>query len=123
MSTTRVFCYGKLNVKDVQRAVWQEPKEGVHGRLIDYEMKLWPETDIPYVEYRIGETVVGKTYDLSEEQLARTDAFHTDSYKRITLRDGDNKDFCLYIKKPPEEPKKFSFKKKGKKSKKSKQGK
>ena len=61
-----LFCYGTLNVHDVQRQIWGEAKEGITGVLADYELKLWSGSSICYVEKKIGEKVVGKAYELTK---------------------------------------------------------
>lgn len=97
---TTLFCYGTLNVHDVQRSVWGEAKEGSDGILLDYELKLWGGSAIMYVEKKIGESVVGKAYDLTKEQLEATDKFETEMYKRETVYVAGKGSFDVYVRNP-----------------------
>lgn len=94
---TTLFCYGTLNVHDIQREIWGEAMEGVTGVLNDYELKRWAGSAILYVERRVGERVVGKAYDLTKEQLEATDAFETDMYTRETIRIAGKEPFDVYV--------------------------
>lgn len=117
-----LFAYGTLNVHEVQRAIWGEAKEGVFGRLVDYELKLWPNSAIFYVEKKMGEYVPGKMYTLTQEQLEATDKFEGNKYlRRFVFKDKlDEESFWVYVKaeKSPSTPKPNTPKKKGKKGKK-----
>lgn len=93
----RLFCYGTLNIHDVQRSVWGEPKEGFMGRLLDFELKMWPKTTIFYVEPRLGETVVGKMYEITDEQMKKTDKYEGKSYKRMEIKDLVAESFYVYV--------------------------
>lgn len=96
---TTLFCYGTLNVHDVQRGIWGEAKEGKTGVLTDYELKLWAGSSIVYVEKKIGERVVGKSYELTDEQLRATDVFESNMYKRTTITVG-TKSCDVYVRNP-----------------------
>lgn len=116
----RLFCYGTLNVHEIQRALWGEAKEGEYGRLLDYELKLWPNSSIFYVERKPGESVSGKMYELTELQLKRTDAYEGPAYKRVTVKGKTTSDdFEFYVKadqEAEEEPPRVKRPKKAKKA-------
>lgn len=97
---TTLFCYGTLNVHEIQRMIWGEAMEGQDVVLADYELKLWPNSMIMYVEKRIGEKTVGKAYELTDEQLKATDKFESDAYKRITIRAVGKSPFDVYVRNP-----------------------
>lgn len=92
----KLFCYGTLNVHEIQRILWGEVKDGIHVRLLDYELKIWPQSSIFYIEPRIGESVVGKMYNLSKKQLKTTDRYEGPSYKREKIETEDE-DFFVYV--------------------------
>lgn len=94
---TRLFAYGLLNVHEIQRELWGEAKEGACGRIYDYELKLWPKTQIFYAEPKPGESIAGKVYELTDEQLERTDKFESDAYKRVALKRTGEADVQVYI--------------------------
>lgn len=85
---TKLFAYGTLNVHSIQRAVWGEAKEGKCGHIYDHELKIY-SNNIFYLERKPGESVAGKVYELTEEELKATDKYETDAYERVTIR-GEN---------------------------------
>jgi gamma-glutamylcyclotransferase (GGCT)/AIG2-like uncharacterized protein YtfP len=95
----KLFCYGTLNVHAVQRELWGEAKEGLPSSILDYELKMWPETTVFYVERKPGERVAGKVYELTEEQLAATDSYETSAYMRVRLpvRQGETSATEVYV--------------------------
>lgn len=103
-NTTTLFCYGTLNIHEVQRVVWGEAMEGVTGILPDYELKLWAGSSIMYVDKKIGEQVVGKAYELTKEQLEATDKFETDMYKRERIFPTGKSPFEVYVRNPEANP-------------------
>jgi gamma-glutamylcyclotransferase (GGCT)/AIG2-like uncharacterized protein YtfP len=93
----KLFCYGTLNVHEIQRSLWGEAKEGEYGRLLDYELKLWPDSFIYYIERKVGEM-----YDLTDEQLKATDKYEGSAYERITIETKfGSDDFEVYVKAQP----------------------
>lgn len=96
---TTLFCYGTLNVHDVQRRIWGEAKEGKTVVLNDYELKLWAGSSIVYVDRKVGERVSGKAYDLTKEQIESTDVFESTMYERKTIKN-EKGTFDVYIRNP-----------------------
>lgn len=72
----------------VQRNLWGEAKTGTPTVLNDYELKMYTNF-IFYIEKKLGERVSGKVYELTPEQLAATDKYETEAYKRVTVVDTD----------------------------------
>ena len=85
----RVFAYGTLNLHEVQSWLWGEEKQGRVKQLDDYRLNAY-ESGIYYITKEFGETVAGKVYELTDEQLERTDAYEGKAYsrERVTI-DGD----------------------------------
>ena len=77
----RIFAYGTLNLHDIQQWLWNEQKSGSVARLDDFELNVYP-SGIYYIEKRFGETVAGKIYELTPEQMKRTDAYEGKAYTR-----------------------------------------
>lgn len=85
----KLFSYGTLQLADVQRALWGEAKRGRVARLIDYQLGSYP-SNILYIEKKFGESVAGKIYELTEEQMEVTDAYEGKAYTRETVNiDGE----------------------------------
>lgn len=78
---TKLFCYGTLNVHHIQRELWGEAKEGSIVTLDGYELKLYPQGYF-YIVKKPGERVVGKVYELTPEQIERTDRYEGSGYER-----------------------------------------
>lgn len=94
---TKLFCYGTLNVHEIQRSLWGERMSGKPFVLQSFELKMWPESTIFYIERKPGEQVVGKIYNLTEEQLKRTDVYESAAYRRETIYPTKGKPFDVYI--------------------------
>ena len=84
---TKIFCYGTLNLHEIQMYLWGETKQGAVAQLSNYELKGF-SNNIFYVEKNFGETVAGKVYDLNDEQLKATDRYETSAYKREKVQIG-----------------------------------
>ncbi len=80
-----LFVYDTLNTHHVQRTVWGEVKTGASFVLNDYELKVYAN-NVFYIEKRLGETVSGKKYQLTEQQLKDTDWFESEAYERELIR-------------------------------------
>ena len=80
----KLFAYGTLNLKDVQGWIWGEEKQGVVSRLNDYRLNSYP-SGIYYITKEFGETVAGKVYTLTEEQLRATDSYEGTAYSRESV--------------------------------------
>jgi len=87
-SKTNVFCYGTLNLHPVQQHLWGEAMSGVVTTLPDYELHSY-DSNIFYVVKKFGETVAGKVYALTDEQLQATDRYEGAWYKREQIKVGD----------------------------------
>ena len=87
--THRVFAYGTLNLSDVQAWLWGEEKQGRVKQLDDYKLHSYP-SGIYYIDKEFGETVAGKVYELTDEQLIATDRYEGSAYsrERVTI-DGE----------------------------------
>lgn len=85
----RVFAYGTLNLHDVQSYLWGEEKQGRVKQLDDYRLNCY-DNGIYYIDKEFGETVAGKVYELSDEQLKATDRYEGKAYsrERVTI-DGE----------------------------------
>lgn len=77
--THKLFAYGTLNLRDVQRWLWGETKQGRVAKLDDYQLNAY-DNGIYYIDKKFGETVAGKIYELTEEQLESTDRYEGKSY-------------------------------------------
>lgn len=77
----KLFSYGTLNLHDVQSWLWSEEKQGRATVLNDYRLDAY-ESGIYYIEKEFGETVAGKVYEITDEQLKRTDAYEGNAYSR-----------------------------------------
>ena len=87
--TNRVFAYGTLNLSDVQTWLWGEEKQGKVKQLDDYKLHSYP-SGIYYITKEFGDTVAGKVYELTDEQLKATDGYEGNAYtrERVTI-DGE----------------------------------
>lgn len=79
--TNRVFAYGTLNLSNVQTWLWGEEKQGRVRQLDDYKLHSYP-SGIYYIDKEFGETVAGKVYELTDEQLKATDRYEGSAYIR-----------------------------------------
>lgn len=79
--THRVFAYGTLNLSYVQMHLWGEEKQGRVRQLDDYKLHSYP-SGIYYIDKEFGETVAGKVYELTDEQLKATDRYEGSAYSR-----------------------------------------
>ena len=97
--TNRVFAYDTLNLHPVQSWLWGEEKQGRVKQLDDYRLNTY-DSGIYYIEKEFGETVAGKVYELTDEQLKRTDAYGGAAYTReqVTV-DGELVNVYVRIKK------------------------
>lgn len=77
----RVFAYGTLNLHEVQSWLWGEEKQGRVKQLDDYKLSCY-DSGIYYITKEFGETVAGKVYELTDEQLKRTDQYEGAAYTR-----------------------------------------
>lgn len=75
----KIFSYGTLNLHHIQYGLWGETKSGKVSKLDNYELKVF-QNGIYYVEKNFGETVAGKVYELTKEQLEATDHYETEAY-------------------------------------------
>lgn len=84
-----LFSYGTLNLHDIQSYLWGEEKQGRVKQLDDYRLNVY-NSGIYYIDKEFGETVAGKVYELTDEQLERTDQYEGSAYTRekVTI-DGD----------------------------------
>ena len=78
---SKLFAYGTLNLHGIQALVWGERKNGVVKELQDYRLDIFPE-GIYYIDKEFGETVAGKVYELTDEQLKNTDKYEGSAYTR-----------------------------------------
>lgn len=77
----KIFAYGTLNLHEIQDWLWGEQKQGKVAKLQDYQLNMY-DSGIYYIQKEFGETVAGKIYELTEEQLKRTDAYEGKAYER-----------------------------------------
>lgn len=79
--------------------MWGEVKEGVVKSLVDFELNLWPKSLVPYAEFAMGESVAGKVYEVTHEQLMATDNYQTDKFVRASRMQPNNNvlDFYFYM--------------------------
>lgn len=77
----KLFAYGTLNIHSVQRWLWGEQKEGKVAGLIDYELDRY-SNNILFINRKVGESVAGKVYELTDEQLDATDSYEGEMYTR-----------------------------------------
>lgn len=80
----KLFCYGTLNLHDVQDWLWDEQKQGLVSKLDDYVLKQY-DNGIYYIDKEFGETVAGKIYEITDKQLKKTDAYETSAYTRESV--------------------------------------
>lgn len=93
--TVALFCYGTLNIHDVQRRLWGESKSGKPFVLNDHELKMY-DNNIFYVVRKMGEQVSGKVYNLSKEQIEATDWYEGGAYERAVIMQ-DKEAISTYI--------------------------
>jgi len=85
----KIFSYGTLNLHEVQDWLWNEEKQGRVKQLNDYRLNTYP-SGIYYITKEFGETVAGKVYEISDDQLKRTDAYEGNAYEReVVTIDGE----------------------------------
>lgn len=97
VATHKLFCYGTLNLHEIQKGLWGEMKQGRPLALDDYELKQFPEFGPFYIEPKFGERVSGKVYEITYEQLLATDKYETSAYERVLVTQ-DGEAFNTYIK-------------------------
>ena len=86
---TKVFAYGTLMLHDIQVMLWGETMSGHPAFLLDYELRSY-RSNIFYIVKKFGETVSGKIYELTKEQLEATDAYEGGAYERVQVKIGDS---------------------------------
>lgn len=92
----RLFVFDNLNIHSYQREYWKEVKMGIPFVLLDYELKAY-ENGVQYIEKKMGESVSGKVYELTEEQLKETDWYETENNERVPVTQ-DGKGIEIYRK-------------------------
>lgn len=95
VETTGLFNFGSLNIHAIQQDVWGETMQGVPFTLEDYELKMFSD-NIFFIERKLGESVVGRIYQLTDDQFTALDAYMTDKYKREDIAQGGKK-FQTYL--------------------------
>lgn len=96
---TGLFNFGSLNVHVVQEIVLGETVQGLPFTLEDFELRMFTN-NIFFIERKLGESVVGRIYQLTEDQLKSLDEYMTDKYKREDVEQGTEK-FQTYLLKEP----------------------
>lgn len=77
----RLFCYGTLNLHSFQTMVWGEQMHGKVQELQNHKLGIF-DSGYFYVDKEFGESVAGKVYKLTDEQLEATDKYEGPSYER-----------------------------------------
>lgn len=95
VNTTELFHFGTMNVHVIQEHVLGETLQGVPFTLNDFELKMFSD-NIFFIERKLGESVVGRVYTLTDEHLAKMDEYMTDKYKREDIEQG-TKTFQTYL--------------------------
>ena len=90
-----LFSYGTLNLEEVQRYLWGEAKRGRVKQLNDYRLNSY-NNNIMFITKEFGETVAGKVYQLTPEQMERTDRYEGDAYERKLVRI-DDESVYIYV--------------------------
>lgn len=94
-TTTNIFCYGTLNIGEVQDALWGERKTGEVAELKDYQLRMYTN-NIFFLRKKFGETVAGKVYSLTPEQLEATNKYEGRAYK-LAYENIDGKLVGVYV--------------------------
>ena len=93
-----LFVYGSLMNDGTRRIVMQKDVKTGNDILNNYKRTLHSEFLIyPTIEKSDGDFVVGKTFNVTDEDLERLDRYETDHYKRITVTLESGKEAISYM--------------------------
>lgn len=87
-SVTHIFTYGTLQDEEIQLALYGRYLKGQNDCLLGYvllEQKIFDQ--YPVIQPSLSKTdiVCGMVYEVSEQELLKTDVYEGDSYKRIEV--------------------------------------
>ncbi|MBF4493433.1 MULTISPECIES: gamma-glutamylcyclotransferase family protein [unclassified Flavobacterium] len=94
----KLFSYGTLRSKEIQRRVFNKLLTGTPDQLLGYKLKsLQIEEEFGMADYVVvvpsenpSEIIHGVAFSISKADLAKADQFESNSYKRVqvTLNSG-----------------------------------
>lgn len=94
----KLFSYGTLRSKEIQRRVFNKLLIGTPDQLLGYKLKsLQIEEEFGMADYVVvvpsenpSEIIHGVAFNISKADLAKADQFESNSYKRVqvTLKSG-----------------------------------
>lgn len=99
-ATHYLFTYGTLQEKEVQLGVFARELKGFDDKLTHYRVSHMKVADIyPTLEHTGEEkdSITGKVYTLSNQELQKADAYEGDAYQRIEIELGSGKKAWTYI--------------------------
>ncbi|MET4141227.1 gamma-glutamylcyclotransferase family protein [Pedobacter sp. UYP1] len=110
MNTENLFSYGTLQNENVQVKNYGRLLEGKWDKLYGYALSMIEITDAevvslsgashhPMVKYtgRITDVVDGMVFEISADELKRTDEYEVDDYKRVQVSLESGKKAWVYI--------------------------
>lgn len=110
MNTENLFSYGTLQNENVQIKNYGRLLEGKLDKLNGYTLSMIEITDAevialsgashhPMVKYTgsVTDVVDGMVFEISADELKRTDEYEVDDYKRVQVSLGSGKKAWVYI--------------------------
>lgn len=91
----KLFNFGTLNIHLVQTDIWGETKQGKPFTLQDFELQQLVDNNF-FISKKLGESVVGRMYEITDAQLKATDSYEGKGYTRIEVEQ-DGETFSTYV--------------------------
>ncbi|MEK7227704.1 MAG: gamma-glutamylcyclotransferase family protein [Patescibacteria group bacterium] len=98
----KLFTYGSLRSKEVQKKLFGRELVGKPDALHNFSVSLIEISGIKYpiAEPKIGGRISGIVYQLSEDEFRRTDVYEGEKYERTKLKLESGDESWVYICKP-----------------------
>jgi gamma-glutamylcyclotransferase (GGCT)/AIG2-like uncharacterized protein YtfP len=90
----KLFSYGTLRSKEIQRQVFNRILTGSADQLLDHKLKsLQIEEEFGMADYVVvvpstdpSDIIYGVVFDVSNAELAKADIFESNAYKRVQVK-------------------------------------
>lgn len=90
----KLFSYGTLRSKEIQRQVFNRILTGTVDQLLDHKLKsLQIEEEFGMADYVVvvpstdsSDTIHGVVFDVSNADLVKADIFESNAYKRVQVK-------------------------------------
>ncbi|WKL50196.1 gamma-glutamylcyclotransferase family protein [Flavobacterium pectinovorum] len=101
----KLFSYGTLRSKEIQRQVFNRILTGSADQLLDHKLKsLQIEEEFGMADYVVvvpstdpSDIIHGVVFDVSSAELAKADIFESNAYKRVHVKLKSGTEAWIYI--------------------------